>query len=161
MKIYIVTLIIVIFCSCEDYKINPSFIKSDYTVDTFNTKLIISYKSEYYISYKKFENSSCFPIILYHSKYFDKNPFFAYRTIPVNIDSDLVFIDHYGKGIDSLNYETLDVQFFLNGKQKIVMKKVHIINECYAIGNDKTIRYVSKKEIPEIAKKWNLKYTVP
>lgn len=156
MRNLIIIVIIVSFCSCKNYKIEPTYMEKDFTIDTFNNKLVVSYKSEHYVSYKIFDNSSCHPRISYHSRYFEREPFFAYRTIPLNIDSGIVFIDFYGKGIDSLNYEELEILFYLSGKQTIKLHKVFILDECNAIGNEVTTSIIKRKELTRIAKEWNL-----
>ncbi|OFX44955.1 MAG: hypothetical protein A2X13_15445 [Bacteroidetes bacterium GWC2_33_15] len=155
-KFYIIALISCIFYNCSNnYKIEPATIENKYAIETFKNNIVISLESQDYIAFKLFKGNNC-PEIVYNSKYFNRKPFFAYRTIPINIDSNIAFIDYYGKGIDSVNYEELEVQFLLDGQQRIKLDKVYIIDECYAIGNNKTTRIIKRKEIQKIAKDWDL-----
>jgi len=152
--------IILVFCSCSSCsKFNPAQLNDDCIINLqHNRMILLSNDTNYFIARKLFKGNNC-PEIIYNKRYFNSNPFFVKRTIPLNLDSNIVFIDYYGKGIDSLNYEELEILFYLSGKQTVKLNKVFILDECYAIGNEVTTKIIKRKELARIAKEWNLSLT--
>ncbi len=140
-------------CS-NDFRISPASTKNT-RIFRFEDKIILSADSISYVCQKKFGGKNC-PDINYNQKYFNKTPFFVKRLIPVTIDSNLEFIDYYGRSIDSLRYEELEVIFFLDGSQTIKLHKVFILKECFTVGNDVKTEILNKRNFKTIAREWGV-----
>ena len=159
MKIIELFILILLCCSCNScLKYSPAQLNNDCIVNFQNDRVILSNDSIFFITSKLFKGNNC-PEVIYNERYFNTNPFFVKRSIPLKLDNNIVFIDYYGKSIDSLNYEELEVLFFLDGKQTVKLHEVFIVDECYTIGNEVTTKVIKRKELSRIAKEWGLVIT--